>query len=128
MCLRKLDQEVSALAGVIFDHNGTLVIFDNAVCNRETQTRSCSDLFCGEEWVENTLFQTHRNTWTGITHTQFYALCLHSAGDGNDFMRHVGERVTRISQQVKNHLFHLNRVANHNHLFLREMHDYLYLA
>src|SRR2546426_200047 len=106
---------------MIFDHDGTLMIFDDAIGDREAQTCSCSNLFCREEWIKDTLFEIRGNTRTSITHTQYYALCLHSTGDGNNFMCHVGKRITRIGQEINNNLFQLDRVANHQHLFFRKM-------
>src|SRR5437763_17038578 len=64
----KLNPEVRAFACMMFNNDRYLVIFDNAIGNRETQARSRPDLFRGEECDKGTLLQFCRATRASIAH------------------------------------------------------------
>ena len=78
---------MSALAGMIFDHDGPLMIFDDAIRNRKTQTRARSNLFRREEWVKDALLKIRRDARTGILTRSSTRSRLQRTGDGDDFMR-----------------------------------------
>src|ERR1700674_5800490 len=117
----KLDQEVRALACMMFNENGSLVIFDNTVRDGETQASSRSNLFRSEEWIKDALFQFWRDTRAGIAKTQIDALVLQRTRDANFFTKYIRQCVSRVGQQVNEDLFHLNGIANHDDLFFRKM-------
>src|SRR5258708_5945016 len=107
----KLNQEEGSFVRAIFDRDRALMLLDSTVRNRETKTGSRTDFFCSKEWIKNALFQPCWYPWAGITHTNIHDVRLPRACNGNDLAFRIGNGITRIGQQVDEHLLELDGVA-----------------
>src|SRR5689334_778409 len=98
MFARKLDQEKSASIGLILDRDGALVLFDNAIGNRETKACSCTNFLCREKWIKDTLFKACRYTGPGITKSNLHHIGLECTDNGNDFTRRINHCIACVGQ------------------------------
>src|SRR2546421_2913830 len=126
---RQLNQKEGALrlplpAGstrMIFDRNGTLVLFDNTIGNREAKTCSCTHLFGGKKRIKDASFESIRYTRAGIGNCYMHHVCFDSTCDGNDFIGCIDQGISCIGQQINKNLLNLDGVAYHYYIFSREM-------
>src|SRR5579863_2436572 len=81
----QLDQEGRTFTGVIFNHDSSLVFFNDTISNGEAKSCSRSDFLGGEEGIEDTLFKFGWYTWSGIAETNSSDICIYCASNGDDF-------------------------------------------
>src|SRR5205807_9763583 len=118
---RQLNQKEGALTRKIFDRNGTLVLLDNTIGNRETKTCSCTHLFGGKERIKDALFEPIRYTRARIGNCYMHRVCFDATCDGNNFVGCIDKGISCIGQQINKDLLNLDGVAYHYYIFSREV-------
>src|SRR5438874_1897248 len=118
---RQLNQKEGALTRMIFDGNGTLVLFDNTIGNREAKTRSCTHLFGSKERIKDALFESIRYTQARIRNCYMHHVCFDATCDGDNFVVCIGQGISCIGQQINKNLLNLDGVAYHYCIFSREV-------
>src|SRR5579884_3012393 len=118
---------MGSLAWVSLHYNASLMISKNAVGDRKTKARSCSDILRGEEGIKNTPLQSFRYPWSRIAKANFCDLFSYMAGNRDTPEIDCGERIACIGQQVKKDLFKLNSIAHYHNIF-RKIEDDLDLT
>src|SRR6266853_2352376 len=97
---------------MIFDRNSTLVLLDNAICNREAQPGSRANLFGREERIKDALFESYRYTRASIAECNIHYVILHFTGNRNRFAWCICHCIACIRQQINEDLLQLDGVAD----------------